>query len=383
MPIVFVHGVGTRGGERYEKIVRKRESFIRNAFLHPLGEYREHASITFPYWGDLATESFFPDEIVPAGRYEYLGEQPSVSLEQTDGSQLIELVKHLGLSDTLDLLCATAADVEVSQIKAISNFGRDAIAWSDSLTEQEQQAWLAQFQSDDVMLMELAKLCHHQQEEKSEVLGSSGWFPNQIIKVIEKAKSNLDGRFTIDLCGAMNITVVGPLRRLFQKQIGFVLGDAFIYFGSNEPKTGKHAAVVSRISDAINRADAARTTEDDRLILVGHSMGGNILCDVLTSQLKDCKVECLITVGSQIPIFFHLGLLNGLKNAAGAIQRPSCVARWLNVFDRNDPLGFSIPNAPSDIEEYEYRTRTLWGTHSAYFEQVSFYERLSRRVFLS
>ncbi|WP_316231117.1 hypothetical protein [Bradyrhizobium sp. SZCCHNR1051] len=120
-----------------------------------------------------------------------------------------------------------------------------------------------------------------------------------------------------------------------------------------------------------------------RVVVLGHSLGGIMMVDLLTRsrQAGPLPVTKLITVGSQAPVLFKFDALGTmrLKEAlpAGAPYRP-----WLNFFDRNDFLSFcasrAFPGVAAGIEDFEIESNVSFPeAHSAYFRQPAFYSKIA------
>lgn len=71
------------------------------------------------------------------------------------------------------------------------------------------------------------------------------------------------------------------------------------------------------------------------VVAVGHSLGGVILVDLLTSEGHP-EVDLLVTVGSQAPLFYAIDALEHLR--PGGVHRP--FTPWLNIYSEHDFLSF-------------------------------------------
>jgi hypothetical protein len=71
------------------------------------------------------------------------------------------------------------------------------------------------------------------------------------------------------------------------------------------------------------------------LTVVGHSLGGVILVDLLSSDSAP-PVDLLVTVGSQAPLFYAIDALENLRPGAG----PEPFTPWLNIYNEEDLLSF-------------------------------------------
>ncbi|MGE7390927.1 hypothetical protein ACQKM2_36195 [Streptomyces sp. NPDC004126] len=120
-------------------------------------------------------------------------------------------------------------------------------------------------------------------------------------------------------------------------------------------------------------------------VLIGHSLGGIALVDLLALAAADGGpvpgAELLVTVGSQAPYLYELGALTAL---APGSRLPYGFPRWLNVYDRQDVLSYlAAPVFPGDprVTDHEISSRQPFpASHSAYWKQQSLYERIERAV---
>jgi pimeloyl-ACP methyl ester carboxylesterase len=170
------------------------------------------------------------------------------------------------------------------------------------------------------------------------------------------------------------------------------LGDVFVYILQRERGSVEQPGpIVSTVLDALQAAWDGRTKEDPRLVVVAHSMGGNIMYEILTHYLpgrgSEIRVDVLVTVGSQVGIFEEMKLFAASDPAIprdparDRVQKPAAVDRWLNVFDRNDVFSFAAGAVFDGVEDFSYSTgKGLLGAHGAYFALPSFHRRLEARL---
>ncbi len=127
------------------------------------------------------------------------------------------------------------------------------------------------------------------------------------------------------------------------------------------------------------------TAEPGPTVLIGHSLGGIALVDLLALEAASGGpvpgAELLVTVGSQAPYLYELGALTALPPGSAL---PYGFPRWLNVYDRQDVLSYLAgPVFPGDprVTDHEIRSRQPFpASHSAYWKQRSLYERIERAV---
>ncbi|MFI5547292.1 hypothetical protein ACIA6E_26330 [Streptomyces sp. NPDC051815] len=130
----------------------------------------------------------------------------------------------------------------------------------------------------------------------------------------------------------------------------------------------------------------ARITADPGpTVLVGHSLGGIALVDLLALAAARGEAvpgaRLLVTVGSQAPFLHELGALAALEPGA---KLPYGFPRWLNVYDRQDVLAYLAgPVFPGDprVTDHEIGSRQPFpACHSAYWKQDALYERIEQAV---
>jgi dienelactone hydrolase len=75
------------------------------------------------------------------------------------------------------------------------------------------------------------------------------------------------------------------------------VGDVFKYL-QNSGKVGDEGPIVKIVSDAFRNADEIRRKTKEPLVILGHSMGGNIAYDILTHFPPDLQCDLFLTVGA-------------------------------------------------------------------------------------
>ncbi|WP_159054756.1 hypothetical protein [Streptomyces dysideae] len=144
----------------------------------------------------------------------------------------------------------------------------------------------------------------------------------------------------------------------------------------------RYQARGQALRDHLHRAI---TADDGPTVLIGHSLGGVALVDLL-AQSAACGAPVrgpllLVTVGSQAPFLHELGALAGLDPDDSL---PDGFPRWLNVYDRQDMLAFlAEPVFPGDarVTDHEVSSRQPFPLcHSAYWKTGGVYDGIARAV---
>lgn len=304
---------------------------------------------------------------------DYLAESPLETV-------LTDVAKRC-LEDALDVLFDAAADAEVEP-EHLADFAERAMRY---VVEHRQPAWLYQMHDDDSFVDHLLRVIAEADtgmpdsstdESCWESLGGGGlkaalvdgafrlrW---QLERARDAAGNATSGRF------------VSRARRALLPPITNFLGDAMVYLHN----PGMSGPIGARIGAALQSAAQCAAVED-ALVVVAHSMGANIVYDLLTTELADLRVDLFVSVGTQVGLFQELKLFrqNGpLAHVGVPPAKPVNIGRWINILDLNDPLGFQIGPVLNGVEDFSFGTGAILGAHGNYLVNPSFHARLEQRV---
>jgi hypothetical protein len=140
--------------------------------------------------------------------------------------------------------------------------------------------------------------------------------------------------FFVNLFKRAATRVLRQYRNVFSDLVALQIGDVLLY-------QSRGAEVRKFIADKIATASSPVT-------VVAHSLGGVACFDLLASP-DPPKVEHLVSVGSQSPLFYELGALCSLKPP----ELPTDFPRWMNVYDRNDFLSYVACRLLPCVQELE------------------------------
>lgn len=381
MPVVFVHGVGTRTSPRYWADVEMRKRLVRDFLFKPLG-LPESTSIDFAYWGDHAATFLWGHASLPTGGDEPLGPGDVTMADLVagyadldtgrDDTLLVEVARRRSLGDALDLMVAAAADgASAEQAAEVVAVVRAAFATFDPSAPLDR---LEGVDSDVAFLTALAdRVSVDVGEEEAFGSVSRGW---------ARMRERLD-RIRTAVPAATSRVGAGVARPRFHDQAASFIGDVMVYLARSGTED-RQAAIVQAVASRIEAASQSRT-ETDPLVVIAHSMGGNIVYDLLSHHRTDLSVDTFVTVGSQVGLFQELDLFAArhpeLTPPRDRVPKPDGIGRWINVYDRNDMLGFAVSRVFDGVTDYEYGTGLgLLKAHSSYFIRPTFYRRLAARL---
>lgn len=416
MPLVFVHGVGNRIDGHHAQLSRGRDALFRRHLLstHERRDGKEIA-VHNPYWGGIASSLAWGGASIPQREHtdvEHLGAtDPDDDLAELGaalvppGSRLppVLATARLGLGEAVDLLWAAAVLEHPEDAEDLARMSRVAVAYAEANPCPE---WLETVHTDAEFLgrlhQELAEAAERPpqgehrgstDEAEWEQLGSLGWWD-----AVSAAGRQLGHALVNRTVGAG----ADEFRSRVGKPAALFLGDIFAYLRQNDAPAGLRTTdrapapgrgetapdwgpIARGVADAVVAAQA-EARSGDPLVIVAHSMGGNIVYDVLSGLLgpEDVQVDLLVTVGSQVGLFEELKLFSSSRSdlpgpTSVKVPRPRTVRRWINVFDYSDPLSFVTAPVFDGVEDLLYRTGRI-RAHSAYFLQPRFHALLASRA---
>jgi hypothetical protein len=399
MPLVFVHGVNTRINEAYEKDNKTRDALFRQFALQAVKADPARATILNPYWGDLGvrfywehaslpgkgTESFANEDDDTAGlltREALGGQTPSAN------TALLQVARQ-SLPKAVDLLWLTSAKT-VTDEKGAADLAQLAERTAAYLKANPKPSWLNQVQTDDEFVSELTLQVDTWVQSAPEDLGVEAGLVSFGMEDLWRDVREAGQRIASSFDRVASRAIVEAARPALNEGVSRFLGDAFTYLD----KRGTQEApgpIVQRLVATLAEAQQKTSATDPRLIVVAHSMGGNVMYDILTHFLShshpNLMVDAFVTVGSQVGLFEEMKLfrqsdLNFPTNPmVERVAQPANVMHWLNVFDENDLFAFATEGVFDGVTDFSYVTgQGLIGAHIGYFSMPSFHRRLAERL---
>lgn len=386
MPLVFVHGVTVRDSPTYRAEVRARDAYFQRFVLAGLLTDSKSATILNPLWGDHGARFRWDHASLPAGATEALGAEDQMLaallaeegiLDATDRTVLLKIAQR-SLVNVIDILWA--AETPLLQGDEVALSAEYAFRALNYAKYNPRPAWLDAAKNDDQLVRDLLRAIDDWTVEPGEVLEVLGSLT--LRERTKEAAARLRGLFGRGTGAA----VIAVGRSVAHRKFALFFGDVFEYLAKRGTPE-QPGAIPNAIIEALREGRARITETDDKLIVVAHSMGGNIVYDVLTYfAAEELQVDVLVTVGSQIGLFEELKLFaKSDKDIPDAerqrVPRHQSIVRWLNIFDTNDILGFASERIFDGVEDFAYSTgKGAVGAHATYFRRPSFYERLGVRL---
>lgn len=372
---VFVHGVATRPGAGYDTMVVNRDALLKAVLFagNPV-------TITSPMWGNHASNLVWGGAVFQHGGDDIgslslgLGMAGGIGMNTADFSgegdgAMLAAVATASPAAAIDELFATLVATANAEGRALD---------ADEL-EQFQAA--AQLLAEDGVVSATEEMAEgafvDALREDMGVAGSYGALGD----TLKAAARRVTG---------MGRNVIGQgLVALFRDQlnpaVAMFLGDIFAYLKPSPMREAIRATVIHDLAAAHQRAKDQKS----KLILMGHSLGGVILYDLLSSPQSvglppGFKVDAFITVGSQPGLFEELTLFDHVAAERGKphhVAGPANVGLWLNIFDPIDLFGFKASPVFAQARDFEFDSGTgLASAHTTYFSRPQFHAKLRQRL---
>jgi hypothetical protein len=182
-------------------------------------------------------------------------------------------------------------------------------------------------------------------------------------------------------------TALAELRPAANEFVARFLGDVLTYIQQREVG-GEPGEIPKRVLSALRLAHERKTGTGEPIVVVTHSMGGQLVHDALAyfaprQGLADVKVDYWFSCGAQVSFFAELALLRGQPDPAPTekLPRPANVLAWRNYYDPNDLVGFVMAPVFEGVTDEEYDTGYgLALAHTGYLGRPSFFEKMANRI---
>ncbi|MGN3958680.1 hypothetical protein ACGV4K_26810 [Streptomyces sp. WAC8370] len=316
--------------------------------------------------------------------------------EERDTEQVLTATAHLSLQRAIDLLALAGSDDEGFEPGALADLvafcARATAYWAEKTGEGARGdgvaffAWLKDVKEDDEFLDRLHDEVADWERRTDcgtavasprqwESFALEGGLPARAIRAVHRLRALHVSTRTRPLAAGV--------RRWAARPLALLMGDVMGYFAERGTLDAP-GRIVERIAGSIDEAARDAALRGEPLVILAHSMGGNIVHDVLSAFRPDVRIDLLVTVGTQVGLFEELKLFASSDHKVPNACRPKAdappnVGRWLNVLDRSDPLAFAAAPVFAGAEDVVFRTGAWWA-HTGYLTSCDFHSRLARRV---
>jgi hypothetical protein len=415
MPILYIHGVATRSRDGFVEI----ERYLRRLVAPAISPDPDSVLIDDVFWGDVAATFFWDGASRPKSRLLGMG---------ADGPQIPAVENVLtatAFANTLARLPATPTPAPatgglIAGGAAPASTGRaplrlkdlspDALSdllvvlVGDTVADPTQRAPLNLVADavahDPATFAALAGVSNVTQEIDLLLtrvqtraaadaglvgMGAPTWLTG-VRDRLGEALSRAAGlpAYTVSL-------VAAELRKPLNEFISVFLGDVFTYLRTRGT-AAEPGAIAQRLLDKLTQAQQHKQARGgEPLVVLSHSMGGQIVYDAITyflpdtPALQDIRIDFWCATASQVGFFEETKLLlasTTTYHTGHPVPFPSThLGVWWNVWDHNDFLSFTADGIVAQVDDSSFDSgMSLLAAHGGYLQRPSFYRALATRL---
>jgi hypothetical protein len=407
VPIIYIHGVAVRSIEMPMRV----ETYLRRYIAPVLSNEPETVPFLYVPWGSEAASFAWNGASRPPSPLLRLGggEAPTPLFAVEHAESLVDVLepaallgglttgqvgelgrgrlKELSVDELSDaaamLLVSTDDDVALITIAAddVAHDARVRTELAHAATPQEEA---------EIFQRELLTRYRANLEARGLAAQGSGLSMRaaSLADRIQEALGRLAGKPTYLLSRA-----IGELRRPLNAFITMFLGDVFTYLARERGMSDAPGPITTRLLDTLRAARAAQQERNgEAIILLSHSMGGQISYDVLSHHLRrdeyaGIRVDFWCATASQVALFEELKLFRAsdpqfnAKTTRVPPPGPAQLGVWWNVWDYNDFLSYTAASIFEPIDDESFNSgASLLTAHSAYLQRPSFYRRFATKL---
>jgi len=420
MPIIYVHGVANRDADAWKPVAEMLRRYVTDQ-VSP--QHPDSVEVIPVYWGPLGAQFAWHHKSRPRTVLTGQGAE-SVSVEQQ--AQL--LAEYAGLLSDMPaeptsasgggrLTAGRAGDPSVYQsairlknlsadqlsdllVAVIDNQKQDEVskAWAaiaaDEIAQQQQVRVRLEACNDLVselkLIQQLVEEAYKKTSQQRSGLAAqgAGWLTDLSDRLREAL-----GRVSQSPGYALS-QVVGELRPKLNEVVTLFFGDVFAYL-ARRGNTTNLGAIPLLLLDALSRAaEIQKLRPEEPIVVLSHSMGGQIVYDMLTAflpslpQYSHVRVDFWCATASQVGLFEEQKLFVESSPLYGADTKKNVpfpdkkfLGYWWNVWDHNDILSYSVKGIITGVDDEPYSSgMSILGAHSGYLLRPSFYRKFADKL---
>ncbi len=415
MPIVFVHGVSVRDDKGWEQL----EILLRRYIAPLISDDAAGVTISRCYWGEFGAKFRFGGASIPNSPIMHLlknrplatfskaqlGKIRDVSSRllkddetgrrrlfrsQRQESQPEYTMASLNEEDLSNLLAqAVLTNGELdSEDSAIASLAADEIAH-----EPETRKALSECKnrSEEIQLLR-ERVAARYLKLKGHVKSSKSKLPilrdSLLVNMLESVARTAHG------AGFVLTRAAAEARSPINQFVTSFIGDVFAYLTERGDAAAPGWIPTTLLAALAEAHDVKIARGGEPLIVMSHSMGGQIVYDAVTHFLpklpeyQNVKVDFWCACASQVGLFEELKLFLESDNRYGiesgdAVPYPPSkhLGYWWNVWDHNDFVSYSTKSIIAGVDDEAYSTgMALVSAHSGYLTLPSFFRRFQKKL---
>jgi len=416
MPIIFIHGVATRNATTFERV----EPYLREYIAPEIAGDPHNVMIIPTYWGDLGAKFAWKRVCRPRTPLLRHGPGPSTldlhmramgavssrALDRISEEKTASLQPGSGFTSGRSAASpGSAVDARESDVLRPSEMNPDeladlmaaaleedddsaAVLAADQLAHDPQTYLLMRSQpSLEGELFVLRKLWG---ERYTSLVASGLTAHGATGRFLGHASTRLGEAITrgLSLPGYVLSRAIAEFREPLNDAATLFIGDVLWYLKQQGTSTAP-GPIQRKLLESLTAARANQLERgDEPLVVLSHSMGGQIVYDVLTSHIpampefKDVRVDFWCATASQVGLFEELKLFlasdprYGVDEAEREVPLPASdhLGIWWNVWDHNDFISYSVDGIIGGVNDAAYDSgMSVVTAHGGYLRRPSFY----------
>ncbi|MDN5767618.1 MAG: hypothetical protein L0H96_05700 [Humibacillus sp.] len=189
---------------------------------------------------------------------------------------------------------------------------------------------------------------------------------------------------------------VTAIRRPLEDVVPVFIGDVMTYIATRGT-AGAPGPIIQRTLDGLEVAAFAAESRCEPLVVLTHSMGGQIVYDIVTHFLplmpehRALRIDYWCAAASQVGFFEELGLFLESRPDRGhdpasltPLPSPDHLGGWWNVWDHADLLSFRAAGIFEGVDDSAFfAAGSLTTDHNKYLVQPEFYRQFAERLAVS
>lgn len=415
MPILYIHGVATRSRDGFLAM----EPYVRRLVAPAIAADPDNVLIDDVFWGDLAAIFAWDGASRPRSRLLGMGAAatPPTPVEGTlTAAAFANVLSRLPastaaapssgglISGSVTPVPTHSSPVRLRDLPADALSDLLAVLLSEAVPDPAQRAHLS-LAADNVAYdpstpaalaaagseaQALAVLLEHvRQRAEAEArlvgMGLATWVTAVRDRLGEALSRGQDlPTYALSVATA-------ELRPPLNTLVSTFLGDVFVYL-RNRGTAAQPGAIPQRLLSKLDLAhQQAQRRGGEPLVLLSHSMGGQIVYDVLTHFLpgnpawQHLRIDFWCATASQVGFFEELKLFLASEahyHRGHPVPFPAAhLGVWWNVWDHNDFLSYTVQDIIAQVDDAPYDSgMSLLAAHSGYLQRPSFYRTLAAKL---
>ena len=419
MPILYVHGVNVRSRDGFDAM----KPFARRYIAPAISDDPEGVLIDCAFWGKHAFDPKFGGASRPktrlramgAGAQSNSGTMAEIVLEYREtlsrlpsvepaprasgglaGSGLTAGGSPSSISETADRTLQELDSDELADLLAtiLTDASADPAEqaklaiYADEMVGDDTARQILQSTSDplrqiDLLLEEVSR--RRRLDANLAGQGLTSW--------IEKIHDRFDEVFSrTDSAPAYALSyLIAELRPQLNDAVSRFLGDVCVYLVKRGTASAPGDVPQILMAKLRKMASNKESRGGEPLVVITHSMGGQLMYDMVTHflpnspSMRHIQVDFWCASASQVGFFEEGGLFIKSDPAHGLGKRvpypPSNLGYWWNVWDHNDFLSFTASEIFERVDDQQYSSgQGLITAHGGYLQRPSFFRTMAAKI---